>query len=177
MSASPYKKNGWMTLDKLQDRLSRVWGPNSDDVQRLPVLDHAPIHKMQATKDALEQFTAVQQRRRVHACRLHKQLTCSGIGHLRPTFAMPGNGSQKNEDGTTKGNLRKPSQQDALDLVSEAWAAVTEETVAHSFKGCGLASMLDGSEDGQVHDCLCDISAVVPEHRKGFQTECLDLVV
>ncbi|KAH6932007.1 hypothetical protein HPB50_002441 [Hyalomma asiaticum] len=38
-------KNGWMTSDKLQEWLSRVWGPNSDDVRRLLVLDQAPIHK------------------------------------------------------------------------------------------------------------------------------------
>ncbi|KAH7952948.1 hypothetical protein HPB49_002972 [Dermacentor silvarum] len=26
-------KNGWMTSDKLQEWLTRVWGPNSDDVR------------------------------------------------------------------------------------------------------------------------------------------------
>ncbi|KAH6921537.1 hypothetical protein HPB50_002176 [Hyalomma asiaticum] len=36
-------KNGWMTSDKLQEWLSRVWGPNSND----------------ATKDALEQRDTV----------------------------------------------------------------------------------------------------------------------
>ncbi|KAH6932428.1 hypothetical protein HPB50_005767 [Hyalomma asiaticum] len=31
----------------------------------------------------------------------------------------------RKEERTPKGNLRKPSRQDALDFVSEAWAAVT----------------------------------------------------
>ncbi|KAH7980912.1 hypothetical protein HPB49_020053 [Dermacentor silvarum] len=32
-------KNGWMTSEKMQEWLSRVWGPNVDDVRRLLVLD------------------------------------------------------------------------------------------------------------------------------------------
>ncbi|KAH6932786.1 hypothetical protein HPB50_009485 [Hyalomma asiaticum] len=47
-----------MISDKLEEWLQE-WGPNSDDVQRLLVLDQAPIHKMQATKDALEQHDTV----------------------------------------------------------------------------------------------------------------------
>lgn len=42
-----------MTSDKLQECLARVWGPNSDDVRWLLVLDQAPIHKTQAAKDAI----------------------------------------------------------------------------------------------------------------------------
>ncbi|KAH6943870.1 hypothetical protein HPB50_000201 [Hyalomma asiaticum] len=48
-------KKGWMSSDKLQEWLLRVWGPNTDDVRRLLVLDQAPIHKTQAARDALEE--------------------------------------------------------------------------------------------------------------------------
>lgn len=48
-------KNGWMTSEKMQEWLSRVWGPNVDDVRRLLVLDQAPIHKTQAAKNAFEE--------------------------------------------------------------------------------------------------------------------------
>ncbi|KAH7952949.1 hypothetical protein HPB49_002973 [Dermacentor silvarum] len=82
----------------------------------------------------------------------------------------------RKEERTPKGNLRKASRQDALHFVSEAWATVTEETVTCSFKGCGIANVLDGAEDGQLHDQLCDIDAVASELREGLQTECLGLV-
>ncbi|KAH7965076.1 hypothetical protein HPB49_003289 [Dermacentor silvarum] len=169
-------KNGWMTSDKLQEWLTRVWGPNSDDVRRLLVLDQAPIHKTQATKDALDESdtdvvyvpagcTSLLQPADVFWNRPFK-------ANLRRTWES----FIRKEERTPKGNLRKPSRQDALDFVSEAWAAVTEETVARSFKGCGIANALDGSEDGQLHDQLCDIGAVAPELREGLQTECLGLV-
>lgn len=77
---------------------------------------------------------------------------------------------------TPKGNLRKPSRQDVLDFVAEAWAAVPEETVERSFKGCGITNALDGSEDGELHDRLADIGAVVPEDRDELRDECVDLV-
>ncbi|KAH7954472.1 hypothetical protein HPB49_018841 [Dermacentor silvarum] len=165
-------KNQWMTSDKLQEWLTMVWGPNRDDVRRLLVLDQAPIHKTQATKDALEQrdtdvvyvpaeCTSLLQPADVFWNRPFK-------ANLRRTWER----FIRKEERTPKGNLRKTSRQDALDFVSEAWAAVTEETVARSFKGCGIANALDGAE----HDQLCDIGAVAPELRKGLQTKCLGLV-
>lgn len=48
-------KNGWMMSDKLQEWLTRVWGPNGDDVQRLLVLHWSPIHKTQGKKYAIEE--------------------------------------------------------------------------------------------------------------------------
>ncbi|KAH7946541.1 hypothetical protein HPB52_000934 [Rhipicephalus sanguineus] len=48
-------KNGWMTSEKMQEWLSRVWGPN-DDVQRLLALDQAPIHKTQAVTNAFKEY-------------------------------------------------------------------------------------------------------------------------
>ncbi|KAH7955406.1 hypothetical protein HPB52_000828 [Rhipicephalus sanguineus] len=45
-----------MSSDKFQEWLSRVWGPNTDDVRRLLVLDQAPIHKTQAARDALDEW-------------------------------------------------------------------------------------------------------------------------
>ncbi|KAM7313343.1 hypothetical protein ISCGN_003210 [Ixodes scapularis] len=48
-----FSKNGWMTSDVLLEWMRRIWGPNRDDVQRLLVLDQAPIHKTDATRKAL----------------------------------------------------------------------------------------------------------------------------
>ncbi|KAG0420961.1 hypothetical protein HPB47_003143 [Ixodes persulcatus] len=51
----------------------------------------------------------------------------------------------RKEEKTAKGNLRKPSRQDVHEFVYEAWASVPEETVAHSFTGCGIANALDNT--------------------------------
>ncbi|KAH7943984.1 hypothetical protein HPB52_014058 [Rhipicephalus sanguineus] len=79
------------------------------------------------------------------------------------------------EARTPKGNLKKPLRQHVLDFVAEAWAAVPEETVARSLKGCGISNALDGSEDGDLHSRLANVGAVVPEDRGRFQAECCDL--
>lgn len=44
-----------MMSDKLQEWLTRVWGPNGDDVQRLLVLHWSPINKTQGKKYAIEE--------------------------------------------------------------------------------------------------------------------------
>lgn len=139
-----------------------MWGPNNDDVRWLLVLDQAPIHKTEAAKDAIEErdtdvvyvpagCTSLLQPADVFWNRPFK-------ANLRRSWEM----FMRKEERTPKGNLRKPSRQDALNFVSEAWAAVTEETVVRSFKGCGISNALDGSEDGELHDCLSDIGAWHP---------------
>lgn len=80
----------------------------------------------------------------------------------------------RKEERIPKGNLKKPSRQHVLDFVAEAWAAVPEEIVAHSFKGCGITNTLDGLEDGDLHDRLVD-GAVVPENQSGLQAEWCEL--
>lgn len=72
--------------------------------------------------------------------------------------------------------MRKPSRQEALNFVSEAWAAVTLETVVRPFKGCGISNAFGGSKDGKLYDCLSVIGAVAPEHPEDLQYKCLDLV-
>ncbi|KAH7960998.1 hypothetical protein HPB49_025661 [Dermacentor silvarum] len=52
----PATKNRWMTSEKMQEWLYRVWGPNVDHVRRFLVLDEAPIHKTQAAKNAFEEY-------------------------------------------------------------------------------------------------------------------------
>lgn len=49
-----------------------------------------------------------------------------------------------------------------LDSVAEAWSAVAEDTVARSFRGCGISNTLDGSEEGDLHDGLADVGARAP---------------
>ncbi|KAH8033474.1 hypothetical protein HPB51_013277 [Rhipicephalus microplus] len=160
-----------MTSDKLQEWLARVWGPNKDDVRQLLVLDQAPIHKTQAAKDAIAErdtdvyvpagCTSLLQLADVFWNRPFK-------ANLRRSWEM----FMRKEERTLKGNLQKPSCQDDLNFVSEACATVT---VVRSFKGYGIFNALDGSEDGELHDCLFDIGVVAPERSEDLQYECLDL--
>lgn len=165
-----------MTSEKFQEWLSRVWGPNSDDVRRLLVIDQAPIHKTPAAKDALQ------------ACDtdvVYVPAGCTGLlqpadvywnrpfkARLRASWEAFVRKGEK----TAKGNLRKPSRQEVLCFVSEAWAAVSEETVAQSFKGCGISNALDGSGDGDLHDRLSSVGAVDPEDRGPLQAECMEMI-
>ncbi|XP_037515802.2 pogo transposable element with KRAB domain [Rhipicephalus sanguineus] len=168
-------KNGWMSSDKFQEWLSRVWGPNTDDVRRLLVLDQAPIHKTQAARDALdERETDVAY---VPAC-CTSILQPADVYWNRPFKANLRRSWEefmRRAEKTPKGNLRKPSHQDVLDFVAAAWEAVSEETVAKSFKGCGISNALDGSEEGCLHGRLSDVGTVPPEHRDGLQAECCSL--
>ncbi|KAH7971207.1 hypothetical protein HPB49_020289 [Dermacentor silvarum] len=164
-------KNRWMTSDKLQEWLTRVWGPNSDDVRRLLVLDQAPIHKTQATKDALEQRDTDVMYVPAGCTSLLQPADVFWNRPLKANLRRMQERFIRKEERTPKGNLRKPSRQDALDFMSEAWAAVA------CVRGmAGIANALDGAEDGQLHDQLCDIGAVAPELREGLQTEYLGLV-
>ncbi|KAH7950916.1 hypothetical protein HPB52_003124 [Rhipicephalus sanguineus] len=155
--------------------LSRVWGPNTDDVRRLLVLDQAPIHKTQAARDALdERETDVAY---VPAC-CTSILQPADVYWNRPFKANLRRSWEefmRRAEKTPKGNLRKPSHQDVLDFVAAAWEAVSEETVAKSFKGCGISNALDGSEEGCLHGRLSDVGTVPPEHRDGLQAECCSL--
>ncbi|KAH7965143.1 hypothetical protein HPB49_004279 [Dermacentor silvarum] len=75
---------------------------------------------------------------------------------------------------TPKRNLRKPSHQDMLNFVSTAWAAVSKEMVARSFKGCVA---LDSSEDGHLHNRLAGTrEPVVCSSRVSVSAECIDLL-
>ncbi|KAH7944040.1 hypothetical protein HPB52_014777 [Rhipicephalus sanguineus] len=161
-------KNGWMTSEKMQEWLSRVWGPNVDNVRRLLVLDQAPIHKTQATTNAFEEYNTDV---------LYVPAGCTSV--LQPadvywnkpfksTLRRLWEQYMREEARTPKGNLKKPSRQHVLEFVAEAWAAVTEETVARSFKGCGASNALDGSEDCDLRSGLDDVGAVVPEDRDGL---------
>uniref|UniRef100_A0A1E1XNV4 Putative transposase n=1 Tax=Amblyomma sculptum TaxID=1581419 RepID=A0A1E1XNV4_AMBSC len=164
-----------MTSEKMQEWLSRIWGPNVDDVRRLLVLDQAPIHKTEAAKNAFEERdTDV----------LYVPEGCTSI--LQPadvywnkpfksTLRRLWQEYMRKEERTPKGNLKKPSRQHVLDFVAEAWAAVPEETVARSFKGCGITNALDGSEDGDLHGRLADVGAVAPEDRGALRAECCEL--
>ncbi|KAH7975935.1 hypothetical protein HPB52_006812 [Rhipicephalus sanguineus] len=159
----------------MQEWLSRVWGPNVDDVRRFLVLDQAPIHKTQAATNAFDEYdTDV----------LYMPAGCASV--LQPAdvfWNKPFKSTLRRlweqymleEARTPKGNLKKSSRQHVLDPVAEAWATVLEETVARSFKECGISNALDGSEDGDLHSGLADVGAVVPEDRGGLQAECCDL--
>ena len=58
---------------------------------------------------------------------------------------------------TNRGNLKQPTRQDAIDLVSKAWDSISQEIIINSFLVCGISNALDGSEDDYVSD---DVPAV-----------------
>ncbi|KAH7968881.1 hypothetical protein HPB52_012111 [Rhipicephalus sanguineus] len=156
--------------------LSLVWGPNTDDVRRLLVLDQAPIHKMQPAKNAVEErdtdiayvpagCTSLLQPADVYWNRSFK-------ASLRRSWEE----FMRMAERTTKGNLRKPSRQDVLNFVATAWDAVPEETIMQSFKSCGISNTLDRSEDGLLHGRLSDVGDIRPEHPEDLQAECYSLL-
>ncbi|KAG0428215.1 hypothetical protein HPB47_024783 [Ixodes persulcatus] len=166
-------KNGWMTTDICLEWLSHVWGPNIDDVRRLLVIDQAPIHKTKAVMDTAEasatdivhipgSYTGILQPADVCWNKLFKD-------SLHTSWAE----FMRKGDTTPKGSLRKPSKQDVLNFVSKAWAAVPEDMIARSFKGCGISGALDGSEDGYLHNGLAGIEAPAAcSNPEGVSDEC-----
>ncbi|KAH6935936.1 hypothetical protein HPB50_011642 [Hyalomma asiaticum] len=99
----------------------------------------------------------------------------SGWGWAVPKFIkrMRAPDYKEKMKGMPKDNLRKLSRRDALDFVSEAWAAVI---ILRSFNACGTSNALDSSEDGKLYDCLSDIGAVTPELRDDLHKEHLNIV-
>ncbi|KAH7979218.1 hypothetical protein HPB49_008773 [Dermacentor silvarum] len=159
-------KNGWMTSEKMQEWLSIVWGPNVDD---------APIHKTQAAKNAFEEYDTDVLYVPAGSTSIHQPADVYCNKPFKSTLRRLWEQYMREEERTPKGNLKKPSRHQVLDFVAEAWAAVPDDTVARSFKGCGISNALDGSEDGDLHSGLADVGAVVPEDRGGLQAECCDL--
>lgn len=168
-----------MTSPVLAQWVTRVWGPNRDDVRRLLILDQAPIHKTEAAKKAVSEVdtdvvfipggcTSILQPADVSWIKPFKD-------NLRGVWA-----NFMREGATTpKGNLKKPSRQDVINFVGEAWAAVSEEVVRRSFKRCGLSTALDGSEDGELNERLASANVTsksAPELRETLQEEALSIM-
>lgn len=127
---STSSKNGWMTTDICLGWLSRVWGPDIDDVHRLLVIDQAPIHKSKTVMGTAEASatdivhipggcTGIPQPADVYWNKLFKDSLCTSWAEF-----------MRKGDKTPKGNLQKPSRQDVLNFVSKAWAAVPEDMIA-----------------------------------------------
>lgn len=56
------------------------------------------------------------------------------------------------EKSFTKGNnMRAPTIDDYLQWVVDAWEQLPKQLIVDSFKGCGLTTALDGSEDDEIH--------------------------
>ena len=45
------------------------------------------------------------------------------------------------------------------------WNAVLEDTIRHSFKACGIALSLDGTEDGLLNDRRAEVVNAEYQHR------------
>ena len=48
---------------------------------------------------------------------------------------------------TPSGNFKQPTRQEVIELVSQSWYEIQNETVIKSFKKCGISNALDKSED------------------------------
>ncbi|KAL3203744.1 hypothetical protein MRX96_041761 [Rhipicephalus microplus] len=149
---------------------------NTRYARRLLVLDQAPIHKTQAAKNAVEErntdiayvpagFTSLLQPADVYWNRSFK-------ASLRRSWEEFMHFAER----TPKGNLRKPSRQDILNIVAAAWDAVPEATIIQCFKGYKILNALNGSEKGLLHGRLSGVGDIRPEHPEELQAECYSLL-
>ena len=47
--------------------------------------------------------------------------------------------------------MRAPTMDEYLQWIVDAWDQLPKQLILDSFKGCGLTTALDGSEDGEIH--------------------------
>ncbi|EEC19040.1 transposase, putative [Ixodes scapularis] len=157
--------------------MAHVWSLDIDDIRDLLKIDQAPIYKTKAVMDTAEaSATDI----------VHIPGGCTGIlqpadvywnKSLKDLLRTSWVEFMRKGDKTPKKNLWKHSRQDVLNFVSKAWAAVPEDMIARSFKGCGISGALDGSEDGYLHNGLADIGAPAAcSNPEGVSDECVDLV-
>ena len=147
-------KNGWMTTDKMADWAERVWGANQDDVQRLLVLDQAPIHKTATTRDTINSKDTDLIFIPAGCTSICQPADVSWNRPFKLAMREEWKEYRRRNLRTAAGNLKTATRQDVLDWVSRAWHAVSEDTITHSFKTCAINLPLDGSEDGLIHDRL-----------------------
>ena len=148
--------NGWMTRDKMQHWVNRVWGQNVDDVRRLIILDRARIHTMPATVEELSQRdTDV----------VFVPGGCTPIAQpadvawnlpFKTALRKEWKAWREQDIRTPQNNFKMATRQDVINWVSKAWRAVKEETVKKSFKYCGISNKLDGTEDALLSDNMMD---------------------
>ncbi|KAH9360477.1 hypothetical protein HPB48_009660 [Haemaphysalis longicornis] len=147
-----------------------------DDVQRLLILNQAPIHKTDAARKALASkdtnvvlvpggCTSIVQPADVSWMKPFKD-------SLRETWAS----FIRAGAVTPKGNLKKPSRQDVVNFVSKAWAAGSEEVVARSFKRCGISTMDQKTELNERLASAIPPSAALPTTSNSMHEEVVDLL-
>lgn len=55
------------------------------------------------------------------------------------------------KETTPAGNPRAPPMMEYLRWLANAWESLPQETIAKSFKQCGITNAVDGTEDDQIH--------------------------
>ncbi|KAG0426466.1 hypothetical protein HPB47_026441 [Ixodes persulcatus] len=166
-----------MTTPVFHEWVRRVWGANKDNVRQLLVLDQALIHK--TAWEALDG-------RETDVVFIPGGCTSilqpADVCWMKPfKDALRNHWSSFSREGavTAKGNLKKPSRQDVVSFVSEAWASLSEEVILTSFKRCGISTRLNGSEDRELKHRLASVSeepAMGPEARESMLDEVVQLV-
>ncbi|KAG0436749.1 hypothetical protein HPB47_017773 [Ixodes persulcatus] len=134
--------------------MAKQWEARPDDVRRLLVLDQAPIHRTDASRKALAAKDADVVFVPGDCTSTVQPADVSWMKPFKDSLRETWEGFIRAGAVTPKGNLKKPSRQDVVNFVSKAWAAVSEEVVASSFKRCGISTALDGSEDRELHEQL-----------------------
>ncbi|KAG0430934.1 hypothetical protein HPB47_022233 [Ixodes persulcatus] len=153
---------------KIPGWIRRVWGPNVDDMRRLLVLNQAPIHKTEDVALISGGFTSI----------LHP----ANVSWMQPLKeVLRGRWAVFFQTGklTPKGNPKRPSRQNVVDFVAEAWASLSEDMVRRSFKRCGISTSLDAMEDGELNDRLASVNDAVevgPGKHESLVDEALDLI-
>ena len=145
-------KNGWMTSDIMKEWIQRIWRDEVDGERRMLVLDQARIHTCAATRANIEN---------AHTDVFYIPAGCTSIcqpadvswnAPFKKSMRKQWSEYRRQDQRTAAGNLKMATRQDAIDWVSRAWFDVSEDTIRHSFKACGLSLLLDGSENGLLTD-------------------------
>uniref|UniRef100_A0A2L2YHJ1 POGO family transposase, putative n=1 Tax=Parasteatoda tepidariorum TaxID=114398 RepID=A0A2L2YHJ1_PARTP len=171
--------NGWMTTNLMESWLTRIWGPNEDDVRRLIILDRASIHRTSSLQEKLKDLDTDLVLIPAGCTGLLQPADVSWMAPFKSALRREWAVFIRNKQKTLAGNLKRPTRQDVIGFVSAAWEAVTEETISKSFKRCGISNALDGSEDGLFHTRLAEVNvgSVDNDITDELNEECVNLIL
>ena len=162
ISATP---NGWMTGPKMEEYMNRIWGLNIDDARRLLVLDQARVHTSHVAEDALRNADTDCVLVPAGCTPIVQPADVSWNAPFKQVMRECWKAWRREDLRTPAGNLKMASRQDVINWVSEAWDAVSEDVVRHSFKACGISMALDGSEDDLLSNRVADaLNAAERDH-------------
>lgn len=134
-------KNAWWT-SKLDEKWIRYTFPECEE-QKILIRDQAPVHCLQGSEKLFKKRNVKQifipASRTGDFQPLDVSINRPFKVYYRDEYAK----WRKNNRGVTKaGNLKKPSRQDFINFVSEAWKKVSPDCVRNSFVAAKIVSSL-----------------------------------